>query len=848
MVVRRFAEERCKDNDLALVVPQRLELICRSGDGSPWGFSFAGFETSSRGAIEFDVTGSGDFEPHDIFSLAGISLDFGTPSGWAKRSLFGVGLIGPARPTHPPGWGVGTTGHVSCQGNLVKANADVQHVSIDPAKYAPADWDGRLWIGLMLHNTGMKKWIAARITNGGAGDSPALPALAEAEEWQLLKAHQKQFLERAVQVIEKEPPRQPPMQGLAEEMKPYADADPGSDQPPIDALKRALSAYDTSPSGAQGFLTLAEDYFAWENRVARPRPADRFNGFLAKWREGGEFGKEIGCIVRTATNIQKVGLSEIDSGTIVARDNVPIEISAARHEHEGFQVILTPLPGCSEHVSVKASDLTGPAGTIAATNVTINPVGYIRIFPGQAKEKLVPDPLLLGDIPALKPGENQPVWFDVYVPPTTTQGEYRGSVSINGGKSPLSIPVLLRVRSFEIPKKISLRSSFWLFRDQLNRFYHVDEIALDDYFKWVDMALAHRVNPIDVYEGYCKPLVDISVPEQKFDMKHTIEVGTVNPKPDFSKWDRYIDRMVAGGANTLNLGTSHHFGSFFCDKPENSGTPEQVERLKQAVGIMAEHYKQRGVWDMHYLQLRDETSEPKSLNVYRGVHAAYPEVKTLLTVPSQEAKPFVEIPCPQTPGFDPVWRDQIHKVGGEYWWYVCVSPPDPYANLFLFQSGSQHRALFWQTWSHHVDGLLYWGMNFWAWYEFKWPADAKGPSERVPAKDAPNFVSVPEGPGDGCSMYPGPTISQPLSSIRLESMRDGEEDYEYFVLLDSLIARAEKANVTGDALNEAKASREEASQLVANMTEYERKGEPYLRIRNRVGDAIEALMKLAQAK
>ena len=637
------------------------------------------------------------------------------------------------------------------------------------------------------------------------------------------------------------------MEGLAAEMKPYADADPGSDDPPIDALKRALAAYDQSPSGSQGFLTLAEDYFAWENRVARPRPADRFNGFLAKWREGGEFGKEIGCIIRTATNIQKVGLNEIDSGRIIAKDNQPIELSAARHEHEGFQIIFTPLPGCTDHVSIKASDLSGSQGTIAASNITINPVGYIRIFPGQAREKLVPDPLLIGEIPALKAGENQPVWCDVYVPPTTPPGEYRGSVSIQAeGKPSLSIPILLRVRRFEIPKRISLRSSFWLFRDQLNRFYHLDEISLDDYFKWVDMALAHRINPIDVYEGSCKPLLEISTPVQKWDMQHAIEVGTVNPKPDFTQWDKYIDRMIAGGANTLNLGTSHHFGSFFCDKAQESGTPQQIERLKQAVGILADHYKQRGVFDMHYLQLRDETSEPKSLNVYRSIHEAFPEVKTLLTVPSQEARPFVDIPCPQTPGFDASWRDQIQKSPrheGEYWWYVCVSPPDPYANLFLFQSGSQHRALFWQTWSHRVDGLLYWGLNFWTWYEFKWPEGSRGPSERVPGKDAPNFVAVPEGPGDGCSIYPGPTPGQPMSSIRLESIRDGEEDYEYFVLLDSLIAKAEKTGAKSEAIDEAKAARDEASQLVANLTEYERKGDTYLRIRNRVGDAIERLSK-----
>jgi hypothetical protein len=45
--------------------------------------------------------------------------------------------------------------------------------------------------------------------------------------------------------------------------------------------------------------------------------------------------------------------------------------------------------------------------------------------------------------------------------------------------------------------------------------------------------------------------------------------------------------MVAGGANTLNLGTTHHFGSFFKPDAKSEGTPQHVERVRQAVAIMA---------------------------------------------------------------------------------------------------------------------------------------------------------------------------------------------------------------------------------------------------------------------
>jgi hypothetical protein len=96
-------------------------------------------------------------------------------------------------------------------------------------------------------------------------------------------------------------------------------------------------------------------------------------------------------------------------------------------------------------------------------------------------------------------------------------------------------------------------------------------------------------------------------------------------------------------------------------------------------------------------------------------------------------------------------------------------------------------------------------------------------------------------PGDGFSMYPGEDITHPLSSIRLECMRDGEEDYDYFLLLDSLIDKAAAAGRGAAALDDARKVEDDAKKLVADLTGYERAPQPYLRIRERVADAIEKL-------
>src|SRR4051812_12924614 len=93
MPVRQIVEERFKEDDSASFDPHKLEFNCAIGQSSPWGFGFAGFETTWRQPIELEVSGSAGYTGHDMFSIVGLSLDYGIAKGWAERSIFGLGLI-----------------------------------------------------------------------------------------------------------------------------------------------------------------------------------------------------------------------------------------------------------------------------------------------------------------------------------------------------------------------------------------------------------------------------------------------------------------------------------------------------------------------------------------------------------------------------------------------------------------------------------------------------------------------------------------------------------------------------------------------------------------------------------
>eukprot|EP01046_Picozoa_sp_COSAG06_P011333 COSAG06_NODE_644_length_13470_cov_22.234313_3_plen_813_part_00 len=179
------------------------------------------------------------------------------------------------------------------------------------------------------------------------------------------------------------------------------------------------------------------------------------------------------------------------------------------------------------------------------------------------------------------------------------------------------------------------------------------------------------------------------------------------------------------------------------------------------------------------------------------------------------------------------WR----AAGKEYWWYWCGGPdygtdyPQYWLNSLVEWPAIASRLLLWLTALNSVSGLLFWVDDVWAgegangWVYSSWqgpywanktgqPGGARmGPGSWVHrlytngscalAGQAPPRDNTSPRPmcnwreatmktdglcsssgggssnGDGSWMFPGPD-GAPLSSVRLENIRDGIEDYELF--------------------------------------------------------------------
>ena len=137
----------------------------------------------------------------------------------------------------------------------------------------------------------------------------------------------------------------------------------------------------------------------------------------------------------------------------------------------------------------------------------------------------------------------------------------------------------------------------------------------------------------------------------------------------------------------------------------------------------------------------------------------------------------VDILCPITDYLDEIrpWVDKREAQGDRLWWYVCCGPSDGsgYCNLFTYQNGLKHRILFWQQRAQNVEGFLYYETCNWGFAGDPWTnpvtyGAATGTDEA----------------GDGLLLYPGNKLgtADPVTSLRLKSVRDGMEDYDLLTL------------------------------------------------------------------
>jgi hypothetical protein len=335
---------------------------------------------------------------------------------------------------------------------------------------------------------------------------------------------------------------------------------------------------------------------------------------------------------------------------------------------------------------------------------------------------------------------------------------------------------------------------------------------------------------------------------------------------DFREFDRGGRRVLDDlGFNAYNLpleglGT----GSFYDRQPGifcgfRQGTPEYDFLLSQYLKQVESHLAAMGWLGREYIYWFDEP-DPKDYPFVRegmlNIRKNAPRLARFITEhrPGPEIMDVSEIGCTIFHRVDPKAVAELAPKGREFWSYLCTAPQSPWVSLFIDHPAINLRMWLWMTYKWGLEGILVWRADYWNSPTLFPPGVPQNPWQDPMSYTVGYGVPYGQvnhwGNGDGRFLYPPNRdpgedktkfMCGPIDSVRWEILREGIEDYEYFVLLRKTIAAAQGKGKLKAAAVEASKLLEFPATLFTSGQDYAKDPLELLRLRAKVAEAIETL-------
>lgn len=499
-------------------------------------------------------------------------------------------------------------------------------------------------------------------------------------------------------------------------------------------------------------------------------------------------------------------------------------ISSPKNSIESFQVHVHADHDIASY-SVEVGDLTNSAdgSTIPSADVTVSRELYLPIAPalgpaevptqtaaqvsdlngmwGEVPDALIPSKdAIFGEARNAFPvtvsaGRNASAWIDVFVPAGASAGWYKGTVTLKSANAVLgTVPIRLKVWNVSLPSTGSLRTFFGM----------SDEGPCDAHYGSVA-----KCAPAAGGASGDAGAEALHVLYATFALDHRITIGdAVYRGPgggDWAHFDATYGPLMNGTAQTRLQGAKLTTLRYQDDPMDTS-----------QLGAWAQHFQAKGWFDRLVYYHCDEPggsgcSFADAQTEENAVHGVSPDFTTLLTTSLRSALDndllsSVDILAPSALDMQP--HGHISERSAYDTKFLSLSPKK---QLFWYQSCDAHescdaagtpggttstwpsymadaspvrnRVFQWMAYLFHVQGELYYVTDLC----FQQSCGLGVAQTRDPFQSIYAF----SGNGDGTLFYPGRpsaiggTHDIPLSSIRLELIREGMQDYELLHLLDA---------------------------------------------------------------
>jgi hypothetical protein len=464
-----------------------------------------------------------------------------------------------------------------------------------------------------------------------------------------------------------------------------------------------------------------------------------------------------------------------------------IAIDAAGNEYQGVQVCLR---GGGDHTATIT--WSADSDPLIVANAKLHRVYYVNVTTPTtnlgSSRGLYPDPLVPRDFGARLgvPGSTTPFYILVHVPLGTPAGTYSATLRVENGAEVVDVPFSLRVWDFGWTR-ISTRSAFAVSQRNLERslprgFAFTGENKQTVLANFYAMMKRHGISPTVVHY-----------------MPHVTSAGHADER----SWANKVAPFLDEDGVDIQDNQLPFLQWFPWSRSQSPGASAILTYLAEMTRI----YKERGWHREAYVYILDETTtrsaELRAERYARLAHMASARsgyrIKFLLT-DDPRPRSLGGVKAANTFLYDDVdiWALRYYyffgrvpavrerkSAGKEIWWYSYTN--DSVRRVPSFVIDKPHidsRVWGWLMEEWNVDGILNWGFN-------RWGKATTGTGWRDPYRYPLSFVrGIRRANGDTCLVYPGyyprygltDPKAPPVSSLRLEALRDGLEEREYLRL------------------------------------------------------------------
>lgn len=465
-----------------------------------------------------------------------------------------------------------------------------------------------------------------------------------------------------------------------------------------------------------------------------------------------------------------------------------------QNETESLQLVITPECDVKEF-GVAASKLQCGKEYLPDTAVQIFVTKYIEVTKSsadtQSETGFYPDALLpiqtsikYGEN-KIKANHNQSVWIQVKTQTQTVAGDYIGKVTITIDGKIFVLPVCVTVWNYALPTKNHTKQLFIISNQEMQRGEGDKSLSLIK--RYYDKALEYRINgnnlPYNHRTGnedegikeYIKTLKEYHFNPRcsVFNIPHSVNAtwDDLNYERIEKLFDAIADECFSDGENYFLKFVAY---IWILDEPHLS--KERMQYCKKVLPKF-ECFKQRlgekySVKNTVFAKTIGETVKNLPVIITCGVNSEL--------LPDKDNEYHITY-CPAFGSWSQDENVRILKRlnPGEKWWYGCDWPAPPSPTYHIDDNLLSARLLSWMQFENEITGNLYWRMNY-----------CKKVIDGVDYPPDPYGYASPNrnANGDGFLVYPGKPYGLDcfVPSIRLESIRDGIEDYEALYALQEI--------------------------------------------------------------